>query len=44
MRQLEKEMIKEMEEHLLHGVESPDFLVNLFSSSIQRELSVYSQK
>lgn len=44
MRQLEKEMIKEMEEHLLHGVESPDFLVNLFSSSVQRELSVYSQK
>ncbi|XP_017278179.1 secernin-3 [Kryptolebias marmoratus] len=43
MRQLEKEMMKEMEKILQRGVEVPDLLVNLFSSSVQKEMSVYSK-
>uniref|UniRef100_A0A2I4AN05 Secernin-3 isoform X2 n=1 Tax=Austrofundulus limnaeus TaxID=52670 RepID=A0A2I4AN05_AUSLI len=43
MRQLEKEMMKEMEKFLEQGIEEPDLLVNLFSSSVQKELSVYNK-
>lgn len=42
MRELEKETMKRMEEFLLCGIEEPDFLVNLFSDSVQAELAVYS--
>ena len=43
MRQLEKEKMTEMEEILSHGIEEPDFLVNLFSNSVQEEMNVYSK-
>lgn len=44
MRQLEKETMKAMENHLLYGVSTSemDFLVNLFTGSVQKEVSVYS--
>lgn len=43
MRQLEKEKMTEMEEHLSNGVDEPDFLVNLFSTCVQEEIAVYSK-
>nr|XP_020452058.1 secernin-3 [Monopterus albus]XP_020452059.1 secernin-3 [Monopterus albus]XP_020452060.1 secernin-3 [Monopterus albus]XP_020452061.1 secernin-3 [Monopterus albus] len=43
MRQAEKEKMSEMEEILLHGVEEPDFLVNLFSKSVKAEMAAYSK-
>ncbi|XP_037542896.1 secernin-3 [Nematolebias whitei] len=43
MRQLEKEMMKEMEKILQQGIEEPDHLVKLFSNSVQKEMSVYSK-
>ncbi|KAM9342096.1 secernin-3 [Pholidichthys leucotaenia] len=43
MRQLEEEMMKEMEKHLSCGTVEPDLLVDLFSLSIQREMSIYSK-
>ncbi|TKS67205.1 Secernin-3 [Collichthys lucidus] len=43
MRQLEKEKMTEMEEHLSNGVDEPDFLVNLFSACVQEEIAVYSK-
>lgn len=43
MRQLEKEMMKEMEKILQEGIEEPDLLVNLFSTSVKEEMSVYSK-
>ncbi|XP_044071623.1 secernin-3 [Siniperca chuatsi] len=43
MRQLEKEKMTQMEEVLSHGIEEPDFLVNLFSSSVKAEMAVYSK-
>ncbi|XP_026150693.1 secernin-3 isoform X2 [Mastacembelus armatus] len=43
LRQLEKEKMTEMEEILSHGIEEPDFLVNLFSSSVQAEMAAYSK-
>lgn len=42
MRQLEKKKMAEMEEFLSHGFEEPDFLVNLFSTSVKEEMAVYS--
>lgn len=44
MRQLEKEKMTEMEEHLSVGVEEPDFLVNLFSESVKEEIAVYGKR
>lgn len=43
MRSLEKQKMAQMEELLSHGVEEPDFLVNLFSSSVKEEVAVYSK-
>ncbi|XP_018531291.1 secernin-3 isoform X2 [Lates calcarifer] len=43
MRQLEKAKMTEMEKFLSDGIEEPDFLVNLFSSSIQEEMATYSK-
>ncbi|KAM9851116.1 secernin-3 isoform 2-T2 [Aulostomus maculatus] len=43
MRQLENEKMKAMEEILAHGVEEPDFLVDLFPRSVREELNLYSQ-
>ena len=43
MRQLEKETMKKMENFLAEGTEEPAVLVNLFSSSVQKEISVYSK-
>lgn len=44
MRQLEKEKMTQMEEFLSDGVKEPDFLANLFSSSVQEEMAVYNKK
>lgn len=44
MRQLEKEKVAEMEKILSEGIEEPDFLVNLFSTSVHEELATYSKK
>ncbi|KAM8748922.1 secernin-3 [Acanthopagrus schlegelii] len=44
MRQLEKEKMTKMEEHLSVGVEEPDFLVNLFSESVKEEIAVYGKR
>lgn len=44
MRQLEKEKMAEMEKILSEGIEEPDFLVNLFSTSVHEELATYSKK
>lgn len=44
MRQLEKEKMTKMEEHLSDGVEEPDFLVNLFSESVKEEIAVYGKR
>ncbi|XP_041857427.1 secernin-3 [Melanotaenia boesemani] len=43
MRQLERELIHEMEKILTQGIEEPDDLVNLFSSSVQKEMSTYNK-
>ncbi|KAM3607426.1 uncharacterized protein V6R79_007703 [Siganus canaliculatus] len=43
MRQLEKEKMAEMEKFLSHGVDEPDFLVNLFSKSVEEEIATYSK-
>lgn len=43
MRQLEKEKMTEMEKNLSHGVEEPDFLVNLFPECVKEEMNVYSK-
>lgn len=43
MRSLEKQKMAQMEELLSHGVEEPDFLVNLFSSTVKEEVAVYSK-
>ncbi|XP_076603011.1 secernin-3 [Chaetodon auriga] len=43
MRLLEKQKMAQMEELLSHGVEEPDLLVNLFSSSVKEEVAVYSK-
>ncbi|KAK2906072.1 secernin-3 [Channa argus] len=43
MRKLEKENMSQMEKFLEHGVEIPDFLVNLFSSSVQQEMAAYNK-
>lgn len=43
MRSLEKQKMAQMEELLSHGVEEPDFLVNLFSGSVKEEVAVYSK-
>ncbi|XP_072253133.1 secernin-3 [Leuresthes tenuis] len=43
MRQLEKETVKQMEEILTQGIDQPDLWVNLFSSSVEKELSTYSK-
>ncbi|XP_020568720.2 secernin-3 isoform X2 [Oryzias latipes] len=43
MRQLEKESLKEMEGILSRSVDEPDLLVDLFSLSVQKEISLYSK-
>ncbi|XP_068184586.1 secernin-3 isoform X2 [Antennarius striatus] len=43
MRTLEKEKMAQMEEFLLHGVEEPDLLVNLFSSTAKEEIVIYTK-
>ncbi|XP_062287190.1 secernin-3 [Scomber scombrus] len=43
MRQLEKEKMTEMEKNLSHGIEEPDFLVNLFPECVKEEMNVYSK-
>lgn len=43
MRELEKENMAKMEEYLSFGVDEPDLLVILFSSSVQEEMAVYSK-
>lgn len=43
MRQLEKEKMTRMEEFLSLGADEPDYLANLFSSSVNEEMAVYSQ-
>jgi len=43
MRQQEKETVKQMEEILTQGIDQPDLWVNLFSSSVEKELSTYSK-
>ncbi|KAM7407432.1 hypothetical protein PAMA_003248 [Pampus argenteus] len=43
MRQLEKETMTQMEKILSDGIEVPDLLVDLFSSSVQKEMNVYSK-
>ncbi|XP_035507127.1 secernin-3 [Scophthalmus maximus] len=44
MRQLEKEKMTQMEKILSSGIEQPDYLANLFSSSVQEEMAVYSKR
>ncbi|KAI3355801.1 hypothetical protein L3Q82_004367 [Scortum barcoo] len=44
IRQLEKETMTKMEEILSHGFEEPDLLVDLFSTSVKKEMDVYSKK
>ncbi|KAM4609031.1 secernin-3 [Polymixia lowei] len=44
MRQLEKEKMAEMEERLLNGVQDSTLVVNLFSNSVEEEMSVYSKR
>ncbi|XP_067459682.1 secernin-3 [Thunnus thynnus] len=44
MRQLEKEKMTQMEKILSHGIEEPDFLVNLFSNCVEEEMNVYSKR
>lgn len=43
MRELEKKTMTKMEEFLSHGVEEPDYLANLFSSSVQEEMATYNK-
>ena len=43
MRQLEKDSMTRMEAFLSHGVDEPDFLVNLFSTSVKEEMAVYNK-
>ncbi|KAM9710144.1 secernin-3 isoform 1-T2 [Menidia menidia] len=43
MRELEKETVEKMKEILTQGIDDPDLLVNLFSSSVQNELSIYNK-
>lgn len=43
MRQLEKDKMTEMETILSHGIEEPDFLANLFTSSVQEEMAAYGK-
>lgn len=43
MRELEKEKMAQMETFLSDGVEEPDYLANLFSSSVQQEMAAYSK-
>lgn len=44
MRELEKDKMKEMEKILSDGVDEPDLLANLFSISVQQEMSTYSKR
>lgn len=37
------ELMKKMEKILIEGIEEPAVLVNLFSSSVQKEISVYGK-
>ncbi|KAM6934041.1 secernin-3 [Xenentodon cancila] len=43
MRQLETETVEKMEKILTEGIEEPDVLVDLFSRSAQKEISIYSE-
>lgn len=43
MRKLEKEKMTKMEKLLSHGVDEPDLLANLFSSSVKEEMAVYGK-
>lgn len=43
MKQLENEMMTQMEEILSHGVGTPDVLVHLFSNSVQQEMAAYGK-
>lgn len=40
MRQLEKDMMAEMEKLLSNGVEDSTQVVNLFSNSVQKEMNL----
>lgn len=44
MRQLEKKKVTEMERFLSLGVDEPDLLANLFSTSVEQEIAVYSAR
>ncbi|XP_028846756.1 secernin-3 isoform X3 [Denticeps clupeoides] len=43
MRQLEKDMMSEMEKYLEESIKDPTVVVHLFSDSVERELKVYSK-
>lgn len=43
MRELEKEKIAQMEKILSEGITEPDYLVNLFSNSVQEEMAIYGK-
>lgn len=43
MRDLEKTKMIEMEDILSSGVDEPDNLADLFSRSVQEEMTVYSK-
>lgn len=44
MRELEKDKMTKMEKILSDGVDEPDYLANLFSSSVQEEMATYSKR